>query len=129
MQYLYQFANASLTLRLVEYLTTCSYLPKSVVTVISQVDGWIVKITMPSSLHPQQDKNMRAFLNELGVVYLPSELVNLVLTGLETGYSVVDVMRRYQVAVVSHGVPQRDEIEAFRQHFINGLGYCPQNLA
>jgi len=29
-----------------------------------------------------------------------------------------DVMRRYQVAVVSHGSPEREEIEAFRQQFV-----------
>jgi hypothetical protein len=48
---------------------------------------------------------------------------------LAGGQSPVDVMRRYQVAVVSHGKPEKEEIEAFRQHFIRGLGYCPQTLA
>ncbi|MBD2448057.1 hypothetical protein H6G76_12940 [Nostoc sp. FACHB-152] len=129
MQYLYHLANASLTLRFVEYLISRPYCSQSIVTVISQVDGWIINIKMKSPLHPQQDGNMRAFLSELGVVYSPSQLINLVLTSLDTGASVVDVMHRYQVAIVSHGLPQSSEIEAFRQHFINGLGYCPQNLA
>jgi hypothetical protein len=128
MQYLYYLANASLTLRFIEYLVTKPYASQSIVTVISQLDGWIINVKMKSPLHPQQDGNMRAFLSELGVVYSPSTLISLVLTSLETGASVVDVMRRYQVAIVSHGLPQREEIEAFRQNFINGLGYCPQNL-
>jgi len=129
MQYLYQFANASLTLRLVEYLTTCPYIPSSVVTVISQIDGWVVNIKVKSSLNPQQDKNFQAVLNELGVVYSPSKLINLALMELETGATITQVMRRYQVAIVSHGVPKCDEIQLFRQHFIDGLGYCPQYLA
>jgi len=32
-----------------------------------------------------------------------------------------DVMRRYQVAV-SHGSPEREEIEAFRQQFVQDWG-------
>ncbi len=48
---------------------------------------------------------------------------------LETGQSPVAVMRRYQVAVVSYGKPDRKEIEAFRNQFVMGLGYCPETLA
>lgn len=129
MQYLYQLANASLTLRLVEYLTNCSYIPSNVVTVISQIDGWVVKVKFKSSLSSQQDKNIKAVLNELGIVYFPSKLINLVLMELENGGTITNVMCRYPVAIVSHGVPQSHEIEIFRQHFIDGLGYCPQYLA
>ena len=49
--------------------------------------------------------------------------------GLENGQSPIDVMRRYQVAIVSHGKPDREEIEAFRRQFVMGLGYCPETLA
>ena len=49
--------------------------------------------------------------------------------GLETGQSPVDVMRRYQVAIVSHGVPDSAEITTFRTEFVRGLGYCPETLA
>jgi len=31
--------------------------------------------------------------------------------------------------VVCHGRPDRKEIEAFRQQFVKGLGYCPETLA
>lgn len=128
MQYLYHFENASLTLRLVDYLANCSYVPHSVVTVISQIDGWVVNINIKSPLDAQQEKNMKAVLNELGVVYSPSKLINLVLMKLEGGAKMSEVMYRYQVAIVSHGVPKCDEIETFRRHFIDELGYCPQYL-
>jgi len=128
MQYLYHLENASLTLCLIDYLATCPYIPNSIVTVISQIDGWVVNINIKSSIDSQQAKNVKAVLNELGVVYTPSKLINLVLMKLEGGATIVDIMRRYQVAIVSHGVPQYEEIETFRQDFINGLGYCPQYL-
>jgi hypothetical protein len=53
----------------------------------------------------------------------------MALWGLETGQTPVEVMRRYQVAIVSHGQPDRLEIEEFRQQFVQGLGYCPETLA
>jgi hypothetical protein len=53
----------------------------------------------------------------------------MALWSLEAGQSPVDVMRRYQVAIVSHGNPEREEIETFRQQFVRGLGYCPETLA
>jgi hypothetical protein len=55
--------------------------------------------------------------------------VQMALWSLESGQATVDVMRRYQVAIVSHGSPEREEIEAFRQQFVRGLGYCPETLA
>jgi hypothetical protein len=30
---------------------------------------------------------------------------------------------------VSHGTPDQQDIEAFRQQFTKGLGYCPETLA
>ncbi len=55
--------------------------------------------------------------------------VQMAFWSLEAGQSAVDVMRRYQVAIVSHGNPEKGEIEAFRQQFVRGLGYCPETLA
>lgn len=129
MEYLYYLANASLTLRIVEYLHGKPQVPVAFVTVIHQIDGWVVKVKMNSPLNSQEDGDFRAFLNELGISYEPPMRVNMALWGLEAGQSPVDVMRRYQVAVVSHGSPQREEIEAFRQQFVRGLGYCPETLA
>lgn len=129
MEYLYYLANASLTLRIVEHLHNKPQIPVSFVTVIHQIDGWVVKVKMNSALNHQQDGDFRAFLNELGISYEPPMRVNMALWSLEAGQSPIDVMRRYQVAIVSHGSPEREEIEAFRQQFVRGLGYCPETLA
>lgn len=129
MDYLYYLANASLTLRVVEFLHTSSYLPVRFMTVIHQIDGWVVRVKMEHYLEPQEHADFRAFMSELGIPYEPSIRVQMALWGLETGQSPVDVMQRYQVAVVSHGNPDREEIEAFRKQFVQGLGYCPETLA
>lgn len=129
MEYLYYLANASLTLRVVEYLHTMPWLPVRFMTVIHQIDGWVVKVKLSRALDPQEDGDFRAFLNELGIPYEAEIRVRMALWGLETGQSPVEVMRRYQVAVVSHGSPDRSEIEEFRKQFVQGLGYCPETLA
>ncbi|GAA6623387.1 hypothetical protein [Scytonema sp. NUACC26] len=128
MEYLYYLANTSLTLRLVEFLRGKPQIPVSFITVISQIDGWVIKIKLKFSIDPQLDGDIRAFLNEIGIPHSPSKRVSMALESLEVGNCPVEVMRRYQVAVVSHGSPQREDIEAFREQFINGLGYCPQTL-
>ncbi|MBD2439597.1 hypothetical protein [Nostoc sp. FACHB-110] len=128
-QYLYHLENASLTLYLVNYLANCSYISSSIVTVINQRDGWIVNIQIKSAIEPQQEKNIQAVFNELGVVYTPSKLINSVLMKLESGATITEVMRQYHVSLVSHGVPKCDDIEVFRTDVIKGLGYCPQYLA
>ncbi len=129
MEYLCYLANASLTLQLVEYLLKLPQLRVSFVTVINTVDGWVVRIRLKHLLSPTEDGNLRAILSELRISYSPPKRVQLALMSLAGGQSPVDVMRRYQVAVVSHGKPEKEEIEEFRQHFIRGLGYCPQTLA
>jgi hypothetical protein len=129
MEYIYYLANASLTLRIVEHLHSTPQIPVAFVTVIHQIDGWIVKVKINSPINSQLDGDFRAFLNELGIPYEPPMRVNMALWSLEAGQSPIDVMRRYQVAIVSHGSPQREEIEAFRQQFVRGLGYCPETLA
>jgi hypothetical protein len=98
-------------------------------TVIHQIDGWVIKVKMSNHLNAQQDGDFRAFMNELGIPYEPAIRLQMALWSLETGQSPIDVMRRYQVAVVSHGSPDRSDIEAFRQQFTKGLGYCPETLA
>lgn len=128
MEYLYYLANASLTLRSIEYLHSKPQIPIRFVTVIKQIDGWVVNVKMKSRLSTQLDGDLRAFLNELGVPYKPQGRVGIALWSLEAGENSIDVMRRYQVVVVSHGSTQLDEIEAFRQCTISGLGYCPSTL-
>ncbi|HAZ48442.1 hypothetical protein [Microseira sp. BLCC-F43] len=129
MEYLYFLANASLTQRVVDFLHVTRQLPVHSVTVLHQIDGWVVKVKMREPLKPQQDGDFRAFLNEIGIPYQPEVRVKMALWSLDAGQSPIEVMRRYQVAVVSHGHPDREEIEAFRKQFVNGLGYCPETLA
>jgi hypothetical protein len=129
MEYLYFLANASLTQRIVDFLHSTRQLPVYSVTVLHQIDGWVVKVKMREFLNPQMDGDFRAYLNELGIPYEPEVRVKMALWSLDAGQSPVEVMRRYQVAVVSHGRPDREEIEAFRRQFVNGLGYCPETLA
>lgn len=129
MEYLYFLANASLTLRVVKYLNAMPQLPVKFITVIHQIDGWVVNIKMKSPLSPQQSGDFRAFLNEVGISFEPPTRVNIALVRLSAGESPIDVMRRYQVVVVSHGSPEHREIEAFRHQFTKGLGYCPETLA
>ena len=129
MEYLYYLGNASLTLRIVQYLHSRPQLPVSFVSIIHQIDGWIVRIKFREPVSDQQNGDFRAFLNELGISYQPAMIVQMALWSLESGQATVDVMRRYQVAIVSHGSPEREEVEAFRQQFVRGLGYCPETLA
>ena len=129
MDYLYFLANASLTLRVVEYLNSMPQLAVQSMTVIHQIDGWVIKIKTKRPLSPHQHGDLRAFMSELGFPYDPEIRLQMALWSLETGQSPIDVMRRYQVAVVSHGYPDKSDIEAFRQQFTMGLGYCPETLA
>ncbi len=129
MEYLYYLANTSLTLRVIDFLSSRYNLPVQFITVIHQIDGWIIKIKMRQYLTPQEHGDFRAFMHELGIPYEPDMRIQMALWGLETGQSPLSVMRRYQVAVVSHGIPNREDIESFRTQFVKGLGYCPEALA
>ncbi|MBE9180010.1 hypothetical protein IQ268_15680 [Oculatella sp. LEGE 06141] len=129
MEYLYSLSNASLVLRIVEHLHNASWVPVRFMTVIHRLDGWLVRIKLERPLSPLQDGNLRAFLNELGIPYLPEVRIQRGLWDLEQGQSPIETMRRYQIAVVSHGKPDRTEIDAFRQQFVQGLGYCPETLS
>ena len=129
MEYLYYLANASLTLRVVQYLHARPRIPVSFITVIHQIDGWVVRVKLDYPISNNEDGDIRAFLNELGIRYEPPMRVQMALWSLEAQQNPVEVMRRYQVAIVSHGSPDKEEIEAFRQQFVRGLGYCPETLA
>ncbi len=129
MDYLYFLANASVTLRTIEYLRQMEHTVNASLTVIHQIDGWIVKIRFPQALEPKLHGDFCSFMSELGIVYEPEMRLKMVFWSLETGQSPVEVMRRYQVAVVSYGTPDTKDIEAFRQQFTKGLGYCPETLA
>jgi len=59
MEYLYYLANASLMLR-IEYLHGKPQTPVSFVTVIHQINGWVVKVKM-KPLNPQEDGDFELF--------------------------------------------------------------------
>lgn len=129
MYYLYFLANASLTLRVTEHLRKSPYLKAEFITVIHQIDGWVVRIKLNDAITPEDHGNFVAYLNELGIPYNPDVRVQMAFWSLEAGQTPINVMRRYQVAVVSHGLPDISDIEAFRHQFTKGLGYCPETLA
>lgn len=95
MEYLYYLANTSLTLRVIDFLSSNHSLPVQFITVIHQIDGWIIKIKMRQYLTPQEHGDFRAFMHELGVPYEPDMRILMALWGLETGQSPLSVMRRY----------------------------------
>jgi hypothetical protein len=128
MDYIYSLANASLTLRAIEYLQQMEHLPVSSMTVIHQIDGWIVRIKFSQSLLPATHSDFCAFMKELGIACDLEMRIKMVLWSLDNQQSPTEVMRRYQVAIVSHGHPDKKDIEAFCQQFTRGLGYCPETL-
>lgn len=129
MDYLYYLGNASLVFRVVNYLRLAQALPIRFLTVIHQLNGWVVRVKTAPACTDRQKGDFRAFLNELGIPYRADGRLKQVLHNLELGRSPVEVMRRYQVAVIAHGSPELTEIQAFREQFIQGLGYCPETLA
>lgn len=129
MDYLYYLGNASLVLRVIQHLKDINADRLRFISVIHQLDGWVVRVVCLSqqwTVHQLCD--LKAFMNELGVPYTPNARLQHVLEDLEDGVSPIEAMQRYQVAVIVHGQPDLSEIEAFRQQFIQGLGYCPETL-
>ncbi|MGF1539158.1 MAG: hypothetical protein ACFCU5_01700 [Pleurocapsa sp.] len=127
--YIYSFANASLTLRTIEYLRQQSKIPLDSVAVINLIDRWLVQIKLKHSIPLSLAQDFRAFLNEIGIPDNPSSRVRMALQKLEAGASATEVMNRYQVVIVAHGKPEKEEIEVFRRAIVERLGYCPQNMA
>lgn len=128
MQYLYYFANTSLVVRLLTYLSKQVAFTLDSVTVIYLVDRWVVRIQLKSPLLPTQDLDFKSFLLENGHSYSLSSPVAKALDGLDAGMSVTEVMNRYHVVVVSHGALRPADVEDFRSTFVRGLGYCPPSL-
>lgn len=129
MEYVYFLGNASLIFRVINYFETMTFLQCASLTVIHQTNGWVVRIKTPLTLSSQQDANIKAFLSEIGSQYNPGVRLDMVFWSLDIGESPVIVMGNYKVAIVSHGKPNFDRIEIFRQEFSRGLGYQPETLA
>jgi hypothetical protein len=129
MEYVYFLSNASVTLRIVNYFETMPFLSSASLTVIHQINGWIVRIRIPFFLSCQEDANVQAFLSELGTKFNVNMKLQMVFWNLDMGESVINVMRNYQVVIVSHGKPNFNRIQNFREEFSRGLGYQPETLA
>lgn len=128
MQFLYCFANASLTLRIIDFVSKVIAPGLYTLTVIYLIDRWVVQIDLKQDLLPAVAGNFKAVLDENGMPYQPTHLVKTALAGLEEGLTPTEVMNRYQVVVISHGAPSPEDLRCFRQRFVQGLGYCPINL-
>ena len=129
LEYLYSFANASITLRVIEHLRNNYQSALESVAVINLIDCWLVKVNLKHDIVIKSAQNLQAFLQEMGIVYPPSARILRALTQLEAGESPTAIMNRYQVAIVAYGKPEKEEIEIFREQIVERLGYCPQNMA
>jgi hypothetical protein len=130
LEYLYSFANASLTLRAIQYLHNNSQITIDSATVINLVDRWLIKFELQYPIDLELAKNIKAFFDEIGLfVDRPSPSIDLALQSLDAGISPTTVMNYYHVAIVAHGKPDIHEIEVFREQIISRLGYCPQTMA
>ena len=128
-EFFYSFPNASSTLRVIRHLRN-NYQPNlKSVTVINLVDCWMVKASLKDSIPYHSAKNLQAFFAEMGTASQPSANVANAIKRLEAGDSPTKVMNRYQVAIIAYGKPEIEEIEIFRDRVVEGLGYCPQNMA
>ena len=128
MQAIYCFMNATLASRVIDHLLTRFHSFTRAVTVIYLIDRWILSINLKAGLDPKVVGDLKAFLDENGFAYKPSSAIATALNDLNNGHSPTEVMNRRQVVIVSHGLPNIVELEAFRKRFIEGLGYCPQSL-
>ena len=128
-EYLYSFANATITLRVIEHLRNNYRSALEAVAVINMIDRWLVKVNLKQNLGIESAKNLQAFLQEMGVFHQPSAHILKALAQLEAGESPTAIMNRYQVAIVAYGKPEKEEIEIFREQIVERLGYCPQNMA
>ncbi|MGF1479490.1 MAG: hypothetical protein ACFB4I_08370 [Cyanophyceae cyanobacterium] len=129
MEYLHCFANVSLVLRLMEYLENNPDLQLKTISVIHNIDKWIVRIKLKFPLSLERDGDFWAFLNELGFPIHLSKQLLLVFKELDTGKSPPQIRHRYRLVIVAHGFPMPEALENFRKQFILELGYCPPHLS
>lgn len=128
-EYIYSLPNTSCTLRAIALLQSRYQTYIDSVAVINLIDRWMVKLNLKSFIPHQLEKNLQAFLSEMGSPAEPSSKIRDALNSLDRGEEPTDVMNRYRVVIVVHGKPETEEIEIFRDRVVDGLGYCPQNMA
>ena len=128
MEFLYCFANASLTQRVLDYLLRKMRSDVDCVTVIFLNDRWIIRLKLDLDLEAEHFNDCWAFLSEHGIPYHPPAAITLAFKDLDTGRGLTQVMNRHHVAIVSHGAPNPEAVGCFQEQFVAGLGYCPQSL-
>ena len=128
MEFLYCFANASLTQRVLDYLLRQMRSHINCVTVIFLSDRWIIRLKLAPGLEAERCNDCWAFLNEHGVPYHSPTAITLAFKDLDAGSALTQVMNRRHVAIVCHGTPNPEEVGSFQEQFVAGLGYCPQSL-
>lgn len=128
MEFLYCFANVSLTQRVLDYLLRQLRSHIDCVTVIFLNDRWVIRLKLDSDIEIEHYNNCWAFLSEYGILYHPPIAVTLAFKDLDAGCALTQVMNRRHVAIVSHGTVKPEEVGSFQAQFVAGLGYCPQSL-
>ena len=128
MYLLYCFCNASLTQRVSVYLSKKLRRVDYCVTVVFLNDHWLVRVEIASGLEREELQDLESFLSENGFPHTPCPYIQQVLNECTSGTSLLDVMNRYHVTVISHGKPQFEEIRHFQKSLVQGLGYCPPSL-
>lgn len=128
-EYIYSFPNTSCTLRAMNHLQNKYQDYLDSVAVIHLIDRWLVKLDLNSSISFRSVQNLQAFLNEMGSISHPSGKIREALNSLDRGESPTKVMNRHRVAIIVHGKLEIEEIKIFRDHIVERLGYCPQNMA
>ncbi len=128
MEFLYCFANVSLTQRVLDYLLRQLRSHINRVTVVFLNDRWVIRLELNLGLEAERCNDCWAFLSEHGIPYHPPAAITLAFKDLDAGCALTQVMNRYHVAIVSHGMPNPEEVGCFQEQFVAGLGYCPQSL-
>lgn len=128
MEFLYCFANASLTQRVLIYLTKKVGASVDCVTVFFLNDFWVIRLRLDEDIEDNCCENCLAFFDENGLIYRPPTSVLLALKDIDAGCDPTRVMKRRHVAIVSHGMPDPGDVRSFQAQFVAGLGYYPQSL-
>ncbi len=129
MEFLYYFANASLTQRVLNYLLRQLDSCIDSATVIFLNDRWVVDVKLNLEVDDERNEDCWAFFSENGTPYHPGLSITSALNALNTGLTPTQVMSQYHIAIVSRGKPDPQEVACFQKQVIEGLGYCPETLA
>lgn len=124
----YCIANASLMQRLLTMLHNRLGPNLICTTVIFFNDFWILRIILRPGTSTVDCDDCRAILQENGIPHTLNPLIQSAFQDLDRKDTLLDVMNRYKVVILSHGSLKLEEISAFQKHFISGLGYCPSSL-